>query len=219
MKRKGNDISEDDLFKMYAINYSSSDDLKDDERQKVNRQKAIYKIINKKKLENTSIPELLSITINDIEKQYNVKESLETKTGIIVALWGVVICFFFDQLPWSIISRIQRLIEGGKLVYGIFDILLIFGFIVLNIFIGLTIYASFATLNYRKPSLYNREINYMSAALDKDIFTVRFLEMHTNIWEENEKCNGKKAKYFNRLVALIIGLIGYVLVYSIYRHI
>ena len=84
------DHFEDTNFKKYAV--FSKNDIKGIERQWYISQK-----MKEKGIDNTGIETLLNFIISDIDKQYAMKQDIENKAGILIALLGVMTTIFFQK--------------------------------------------------------------------------------------------------------------------------
>lgn len=197
LKKNSANIIEDPklegIFKKYANDY---DDRVIDEAQKnIDIEKYVYYKLHDKGLENTNIERLLDITINESKSQYEIKQSIETRVGLLLALWGVLISALMQHdillnnlyIVFDPIFHIGRriiadIILAGQALFGLSS--LVFTFTTLK------------SYGYHKISLLDKETNFKGAVDDKYISMVQLLDSYTNCWIENSGAIAKKSKYY-----------------------
>lgn len=196
------DAELENIFKKYANDYDNNYD-KDEVQKNIDIERYVYYKLHDKGLENTNIERLLDITISESKAQYDIKQSIETRVGLLLALWGALVSALMQlSIPSSIIHIIfdstiymgYRIIAGiilaGQAVFGLSALVL--SCITLKLY------------GYSAMSLREKEINFKGAVDDKYISMVQLLDTYTNCWIKNSSAIAKKSKYYKKLLVSIL---------------
>lgn len=209
----------DEMLKKYGINYQSDEldeiDIQIEKLAPSNR-KELKKIIAERRLkrqrdlliglltgsaEERHIEKILDIAIHEIDKQTSIKQSIETKAGILLAFFGVVVSVLFqsDGLLDSI-----RAISGGNMI-TVYKVILWMIELCWAI-TGLSILAfAFVTLRCQDYSVFLLDDNMIRAAAeDKNVSLASLIETAWHVANRNSVINSKKGKRCNLLLASIV---------------
>lgn len=192
------DTELEDIFKKYANDYDNIDGTQKD----IDIEKYVYYKLHDKGLEKTNIERLLDITIGESKTQYDIKQSIETRVGLLLALRGVLISALMQlNIPLCNIHimtepkvhMIFRVIAGivlaGQVLFGLLSLALT--------------YITLKSYGYSTLSLRDKEKNFKGAVDDKYISMVQLLDSYTNCWIKNSKAIAEKSKYYKKLIASI----------------
>lgn len=191
----------EDIFNTYANDYDTGYD-KDKAQKNIEIEKYVYYGLHDKGLDNTNIERLLDITISESKTQYEIKQSIETRAGLLLALWGVMISTLMQlNIPMNnihimsdlMIHLVNRIIAGiilaGQALFGLLTL----------VFICSTLKSH----KYSTMSLQDKELNFKGAVDDKYISMVQLLDTYTNCWINNSDAIDMKSKYYSRLLVSI----------------
>lgn len=202
---------EERIFDKYANKYSIGIGFEKERQENIDRQRYVFSALNAKGIENTAVERLLDLTISDINHQYTVKNAMESKTGFLVALWGVLLGIVLNnKLHVTLISKIGN--ESATLVWRGFNTLILLGLMVT----ALGTLAQIAqTLLAGKYSYYKfdiKEVNFKCAVDDKNMMFTKLLDANTNVWKNNEIANEEKYKHLRNSVVWIFFLIVFIVI-------
>lgn len=208
----------DDIFSKYANDYDMGDTQKNMDNSQVKKnidiEKYVYYQLHDKGLEKTNIERLLDITIAECKTQYEIKQSIETRVGLLLALWGVLISALMQlNIPLCNIHiitdltfhmgyrAIAAIILAGQVLFGLSSLVLT--------------YITLKSYGYSTMSLRNKEKNFKGAVDDKYISMVQLLDSYTNCWIKNSKEIAEKSRYYKILINsislfAIFVLLGYI---------
>lgn len=195
------DTELEDIFNKYANDYDINYDIGEAQKN-IAIEKYVYYGLHDKGLENTNVERLLDITISESRMQYDIKQSIETRVGLLLALWGVLISALMQlNIPLNNVHIMSdllahmgyRIIAGitlvGQALFGVSS--LVFTFITLK------------SYGYSTMSLRDKEKNFKGAVDDKYISMVQLLDTYTNCWLKNSGAIAKKSKYYKMLLVSI----------------
>lgn len=191
----------EDIFNKYANDYGNNCD-KDEAQKNIEIEKYVFRKLHEKGLENTNIERLLDITISESKMLYDIKQSIETRVGLVLALWGVLVSALVQsKIPLSNIHIM--FCSKTHMIYRIFAVIILIGLVLFGLStLGLS-YITLKSNGYYRMSLWNKEMNFKRAADDKYISMVQLLDTYTNCWIKNAVAIEKKSKNYERLLVLI----------------
>lgn len=191
----------EDIFNKYANDYSTDYD-KDEAKKNIDIEKYVYYGLHDKGLENTNIERLLDITISESKTQYDIKQSIETRVGLLLALWGVLISALMQlNIPKSNIDIMFNLEThiGYRIIAGI----ILTGQALFGLLTLVFTWTTLKSYRYSTISLMDKEMNFKGAVDDKYISMVQLLDTYTNCWIKNWDAIAKKSKYYKILLLSI----------------
>lgn len=202
------DIKESAELETIFTKYANDYDIEKDKEQIIEKQKNIdiekyvYLQLHKKGLENTNIERLLDITIAESKTQYEIKQSIETRVGLLLALWGVLISALMqldipvrnihimtDPMVHMAYKVIAGIILAGQVLFGLLSMAFT--------------YKTLKLYGYSTISLRDKEQNFKGAVDDKYISLVQLLDSYTNRWIKNSGALAKKSKHYKKLIVSI----------------
>ncbi|MBD5532030.1 MAG: hypothetical protein HDQ98_07515 [Lachnospiraceae bacterium] len=173
---------EEKIFDKYANKYSIGIGFEKERQENIDRQRYVFSALNAKGIENTADERLLDLTISDINHQYTVKNAMESNTGFLVALWGVLLGIVLNnELHVTLISEIGN--ESTTLVWSGINTLVLLGLAVTAI--GALVQIA-QTLLAGKCAYYkfdNKEVNFKCAVDDKNMMFTKLLDANTYVWK------------------------------------
>lgn len=203
----------EDIFSKYANDYDINYD-KDEAQKNIDIEKYVFYKLHDKGLENTNIERLLDITISESKTQYDIKQSIETRVGLLLALWGVLVSALMQlNIPSSNIHIISD--SAIHMCYRIIAGIILAG----QALFGLSALAlsciTLKSYGYSTMSLRDKEMNFKGAVDDKYISMVQLLDTYTNCWIKNSGAIAKKSKYYKKLLVSIslftvFAILGYI---------
>lgn len=128
--------------------------------------------MHEKGLENTNIERLLDITISESKTLYDIKQSIETRVGLVLALWGVLVSALVQSnIP---LSNIHIMFDSKThMAYRIIVVIILIGLVLFGLStLGLS-YITLKSNGHYRMSLWNKEMNFKRAADDKYISMVQ----------------------------------------------
>lgn len=191
-------------FDEYCENYNTGDKWIN-----VEHQKYVYNRLHEKDLENTNIERLLEITMEDVKEQSNVKQSIENRAGLLMALWGVLFTILLEEDKKVIKVLTDNISYIGKepvilnSVWGVVSIIVIIGLIIFGVLSLAFLYRSINTKIYMNFNFEDKERNYKTAVDDKYLSIVSMLDEYTNVWRFNDYILTQKSKTFKNSVIFI----------------
>ncbi len=199
------------IFDKYAHKYGVSNDFEKERQENIDRQRYVFSALNAKGIENTAVERLLELTISDINHQYTVKNAIESKTGYLIALWGVLLGIVLNnKLQVTLISEIGN--ESATLVWREINILVLLGLIVTAIGALVQIAKTLLADKYACYKFDNKEVNFKCAVDDKNMMFTKLLDVNTNVWKNNEKANKEKFKRLKSTVVWMFLLIIFIII-------
>lgn len=199
-----------DIFDRYANKYDIDQEPTNEKQKRIDCEWYVYRKMHEKNIQNTNIENLLRITIEECREQYGMKQSFETRVGLITALWGVLVSVLIQtDIPMQNISVvinsenivIWRMIAGmsllGQLVFGISS--------------AWFIYKSIGTYGYSTVSLRDKERNFKAAVDDRYISIVQLLDSYSNRFRDNSVALKRKGKYYKKLMNSIVWFSAFVI--------
>lgn len=200
---------EERIFDRYANKYGINNDVEKERQENIDRQRYVFSALNAKGIENTAVERLLDMTISDINHQYTVKNAIESKTGFLVALWGVLLGIVLDnKLHVTLVDKIEN--KTSTLVLRGFNTLILIGLIVSALGVLIEITRTLLVDKYFRCKLDNKEVNFKCAVDDKNMMFTKLLDANTNAWKKNEDTNEKRYKHLRNAVVWIFFLIFFV---------
>lgn len=190
------------IFDKYAHKYGINSDVEKERQENIDRQRYVFSALNAKGIENTAVERLLDLTISDINHQYTMKNAMESKTGFLVALWGVLLGIALNnKLHITLISEIGN--ESATLVWRGFNTLVLLG--LMGTAIGALVQLAQTLLagEYSHYKFDDKEVNFKCAVDDKNMMFTKLLDINTNVWKNNEKTNDEKFKRLRNSVVWI----------------
>ncbi len=191
----------EDIFNTYANDYDTGYD-KDKAQKNIEIEKYVYYGLHDKGLDNTNIERLLDITISESKTQYEIKQSIETRAGLLLALWGVMISTLMQlNIPMNNIHIMSDLMIhlGNRIIAGI----ILAGQALFGLLTLVFICSTLKSHKYSTMSLQDKELNFKGAVDDKYISMVQLLDTYTNCWINNSDAIDMKSKYYSRLLVSI----------------
>lgn len=202
-------------FEKYANLY----ELNDASKKERDREWKVYKKLHKKGLENTNLVELLNITKDECKAQYDVKQSIETRVGLLVALWGVLITALIQSnIPMKNIEVIMN--EKYCMNYRLLVLIILAGQVVFGVLSLVFIHKTIKPYNYQMLSLSDKDIFLNGALDDKYVSLVRFTDSYLNSWKNNSKAIMQKGINYSKLIRFIslftlFVVAGYIVTYGL----
>lgn len=187
----------ENLFKKYANDYD-----KDEAQKNVDIERYAYYKLHNKGLENTNIERLLDITISESKAQYDVKQSIETRVGLLLALCGVLLSTLMQlNIPLYNINIVSNLtVHIGRRIAAV---IILAGQVLFGVSSLVLTYNTLKSYGYSIMSLRDKEKNFKGAVDDKYISMVQLLDTYTNCWIKNSSAIAKKSKYYKKLLVSI----------------
>lgn len=199
------------IFDKYAHKYGVSNDIEKESQENIDRQRYVFSALNAKGIENTAVERLLDLTISDINHQYTMKNAIESKTGYLIALWGVLLGIVLNnKLHVTLISEIGN--ESATLVWRDINILVLLGLIVTAIGALVQIAKTLLADKYACYKFDDKEVNFKCAVDDKNMMFTKLLDINTNVWKNNEKANKEKFKRLRNSVVWMFLLIIFIVI-------
>lgn len=163
------------------------------------------KNIGNKESNDTGLEKLLDLTIEDVELQFTIKQSIEYKIGFVLALWGVLLAAIFQaEIPQILIREVFFGLEQLSACNILYRIICFAALLFLSITGArslLLINESLVGMKYKNIEFYeSKQANFKCAVDNRDIFVLQLLQKYTNIWKHNEDMNNKKAKMFDKII-------------------
>lgn len=206
IKQKNNELAvtqeqRDKYFEKYSNKYK--DKPEDIRKANIYIQREVYEKIHVKGIENTNIERLLDITINECQEQFEIKQSVENRTGLIIALWGVLIATLLQgDIPLKNVDIILN--SNNHIVWRIIVLVVLAGQLITGGISLFFIYKTIKTYGYSMYSLKSKDNHFNAAVDDKYISIVQLLDTYTNNWNTNYKALEEKNKYYKRLMKTIL---------------
>lgn len=177
---------------------------------RLKRQKELLEGLITKRIDVNHIEKLFEIALHEIDKQTTIKQSIETKVGIVLAFFGVIISvlFQFDQFP----KFVKGIFEGN----AVSAYMIIFGIVVACwIASGLLVLVfAVATLFCQKYSVFLLNDEALKAAsADKNISLVTLIETAWHVVNRNTVINNIKGKRCNKLIISTIAFVAVTFVF------
>lgn len=199
---------EEIIFDKYAHKYGISKGVTN---ENVDRQRYVYSALNSKGIDNTAVERLLDLTISDINHQYTMKNAMESKTGFLVALWGVLLGIVLNnKLHITLISEISS--DSSTLAWSGLNVFVLLGLIVTALGALVQIAQTLLAGKYFYYKFDNKEVNFKCAVDDKNMMFTKLLDANTNAWKKNEETNDKKYIHLRNSVIWIFSLIFFIVI-------
>lgn len=216
---KPNKYNRDEMLKKYGAHYDTDDineiDIEIEKLDRNNveeikkiiidrreeRQKYLLEGLTSGSVKEEHIEKILDIVLREIDKQETVKQHVETKAGIILAFFGIVVSVLFqskeilDFLKDIFIENTWNVWKVGMYIIGI-------GWLIAGIFV--IVYA-IETLRCREYNtfLFNDEM-LKTAVADEKISLVVLLEMALHVSNRNTVLNNRKGINMNKLIKCVL---------------
>lgn len=161
----------EDIFNKYTNDYGNNYD-KDKAQKNIEIERYAFRKLHEKGLENTNIERLLDITISESKTLYDIKQSIETRVGLVLALWGVLVSALVQSnIP---LSNIHIMFDSKThMAYRIIVVIILIGLVLFGLStLGLS-YITLKSNGHYRMSLWNKEMNFKRAADDKYISMVQ----------------------------------------------
>ena len=161
----------EDIFNKYTNDYGNNYD-KDKAQKNIEIERYAFRKLHGKGLENTNIERLLDITISESKTLYDIKQSIETRVGLVLALWGVLVSALVQSnIP---LSNIHIMFDSKThMAYRIIVVIILIGLVLFGLStLGLS-YITLKSNGHYRMSLWNKEMNFKRAADDKYISMVQ----------------------------------------------
>ena len=161
----------EDIFNKYTNDYGNNYD-KDKAQKNIEIERYAFRKLHEKGLENTNIERLLDITISESKTLYDIKQSIETRVGLVLALWGVLVSALVQSnIP---LSNIHIMFDSKThMAYRIIVVIILIGLVLFGLStLGLS-YITLKSNGHYRMSLWNKEMNFKRAADDKFISMVQ----------------------------------------------
>ena len=161
----------EDIFNKYTNDYGNNYD-KDKAQKNKEIERYAFRKLHEKGLENTNIERLLDITISESKTLYDIKQSIETRVGLVLALWGVLVSALVQSnIP---LSNIHIMFDSKThMAYRIIVVIILIGLVLFGLStLGLS-YITLKSNGHYRMSLWNKEMNFKRAADDKYISMVQ----------------------------------------------
>ena len=184
-----------DIFEKYKIDYTDTGINKDIIKDRIELQWILYNVMQAKTdTDKEGIKELIKMISVEIEHQYVRKEHMENRSGFILALWGVIIGFVFNNKD---LLKIDINFDDGCV--GVLQLLIIlFGVLSMT-----ALFLCLKSIGMKHFGLEDRKTNYLCALENMDMFHVRTLEILMNIWSANEKAVNGRGKMCTLSLVLV----------------
>ena len=196
---KANQSKLEEKIKMYT-NKGCDKESYNEKQKEIALQRHVYQKLQKKGMGETDVARLLELTLADVREQTNIKSSLESRVGIILALWSGLFALLIQQgilktMLCEIISNVNVSI-GERL----FTVVLMLALFISGICSLMCIYKTIKCGQYLKFTFDDRELNFRLAVDDKNIAIAELLDSYTKIWTENERLNEIKAQNYENMI-------------------
>lgn len=207
--RKKPELTREEIFEKYANDYDIKDNSPIDKKIHIDTEKYVYYKLHEIGLHNTNIEQLLNITIDECKEQYGIKQSIENRVGLLLAIWGVMISTLIQMnIP---IKNMDIIIDpNGNIVWRLTTGIVLLGQMVSGVLSLWFILKTLKTYGYSTVSLRNKEINFKGAVDDKYISIMQLLDSYTNRWIDNSKALSIKSRYYRDLLKALVVFIGFV---------
>lgn len=190
------------IFKKYANDYDIDKEQINEKQKNIDIERYAYFQLHKKGLENTNIERLLDITIGESKKQYEIKQSIETRVGLLLALWGVLISALIQKnIPASNVYIISA--PMVHMAYKVFVVIVLVGQVLFGLFSLFFTYKTLKSYGYHTLSLKDKEQNFKGAVDDKYISLIQLLDSYTYCYINNSGAIAKKNEYYKNLIVSI----------------
>lgn len=202
---------EEKIFDKYAHKYGISNGFEKEKQENIDRQRYVFSALNAKGIENTAVERLLDLTISDINHQYTMKNAMESKTGFLVALWGVLLGIVLNnKLHVTLISEIGN--ESSTLLWSGINILVLLGLVITALGALVQIAQTLLAGEYSYYKFDDKEVNFKCAVDDKNMMFTKLLDINTNVWKNNEKTNDEKFKRLRNSVVWMFFFIIFIVI-------
>lgn len=169
----------------------------------------IFQKLHEKGLESTNVEKLLDVVIQESKIHMEIKQNMETRVGLILALWGVILSMAFQEdLPKIMI---QKMLSTGSVCYAHILGIILTGQMITGILFFAFAIKSLGTSKYAIVSLKDSEINLKAAVDDKYVSILRLFDSYMKVWVENLKGVREKGKYYKRLMKALVGFVVFVI--------
>lgn len=163
-------------------------------------------------LQQTYIEETFDIILKEIEKQESIKHSVETKAGVMLAFYGVLLSSLMQSDLTS--GFVQAAFNINKMnFYTVVLILIGAGWGLSSLLVILYAVKVFRCKDYATFLLDDGLLK--AAANDKSISLVTLLETAFNVANQNLTLNNKKAKNINKLLCSIAVFAGVTFIFFV----
>ena len=161
----------EDIFNKYTNDYGNNYD-KDKAQKNIEIERYAFRKLHEKGLENTNIERLLDITISESKTLYDIKQSIETRVGLVLALWGVLVSALGQSnIP---LSNIHIMFDSKThMAYRIIVVIILIGLVLFGLSTFGLSYITLKSNGHYRMSLWNKEMNFKRAADDKYISMVQ----------------------------------------------
>lgn len=165
--------------------------------------------MHKKGLESTNVEKLLDVVIQESKIHMEIKQNMETRVGLILAFWGVILSMAFQEdLPKIMI---QRMLSSECVCYALILGIILTGQMITGILFFAFAIKSLGTSKYAIVSLKDSEINLKAAVDDKYVSILRLFDSYMKVWAENLQGVREKGKYYKRLMKALVGFVVFVI--------
>lgn len=199
-KKQKKQLNMEKLFKEHAVHYQSEDinelDISTEELgrgnleeikktiidRRNNRQKYLFNELYQNDIRKTNVNEIFDLAFHEIDKQETVKQNIETKAGIAVALLGIMVNVMFQSNEMT--KFICEIFSDNTMV--IFRILLVIieiGWLISGTLVGIFVVMTLLCRGYYTFAL---DDEMLKAAVDnKEISTISLLETSLHVANRN----------------------------------
>lgn len=156
---------EEKILEKYGFDYADVSD-KGERASNLSRQRYMFTKLTKGTLEDTAIEKLLDLTSSDLERLNSLKVGIESKTGFLLALWGILITMLLGNEN-IVLTGIKTNILTQKDIPV--TLLIILALLVSCIGSAVYIYRAIKPRLYKSFMFNEKECNFKSAVDDKNI--------------------------------------------------
>ncbi len=169
--------------------------------RRIKRQRELLEGLINERADVDHIEKIIEIALHEIDKQSAIKQSIETKAGIILAFFGVMVSFLFQSE--ELLKFIKEVFESNMITaYWIALRAIEVCWVITAL---LVLFFAVATLFCQRYSIFLLDDNVIKVAtIDKNISLVTLIETAWHVANRNTIINNKKGKRCNMLIISIM---------------
>lgn len=158
------------------------------------------------------LEKIFQTALHEADQQMSIKHSIETKAGMVLTFFGVMVSLLFQSK--DIIEVLRRIFaEEGLTIFK-----MVASFIEVGWFVSclMLILFTFLTLKGYRYSVFLLDDAVLNAASeDENISLVAWIETAWNVTNRNTALNDRKGRYFNRMIQSLLGFILFIVAFFI----